>query len=201
MEPTGADAPAPKEAVKAEAVVKEVMAAKPEEKRKLAVDHRIVLGEVQLMLAEKRTAFALLRTGVSVSLVPLSLWTVLVATSKLWNPFQVLWLLVPLMIVAGGLFLLGIVLVLHALRHLRHVDRVLAGLRTRDTLLEDLLYREPELRHHASRIARAVRIKNLSSLHRIGADRICRLTKRVRVPKLHHAPRAGGKGARRGGAT
>lgn len=132
----------PPEAAHADQVVQEVAQASMAEKRKLAVDHRIVMGEVQLMLAEKRTAFALLRTGVSVALVPLSLWTVLVATSRLWNVFDVLWMLVPLMIVALALFGLGAYLVAHALSHLRHVDRVLAGLRQRDTLLEDLLYKE-----------------------------------------------------------
>lgn len=156
--PSKAAVAAGEEAVKAEAVVKEVVAANPTEKRKLAVDHKIVLGEVQLMLAEKRTAFALLRTGVTVSLVPLSLWTVLVATSKLYNPFQVLWLLVPLMTVAAMLFGLGIWLVVHALQHLRHVDRVLDGLRSHDTLLEDLLYKEPQMRHHVARLKRVTRV-------------------------------------------
>lgn len=158
MEPPSREAVAAgEEAVKAEAVVKEVVAADPAEKRKLAADHRLVLGEVQLMLAEKRTAFALLRTGVTVSLVPLSMWTVLVATSRLWNPFQVMWLLVPLMTVALALFGLGIHLVVHALQHLRHVDRVLTGLRSRDTLLEDLLYREPEMKRHVARLRRVAR--------------------------------------------
>lgn len=130
------------EAAKADAVVDEVTKTSLAEKRKLAVDHRIVLNEVQLMLAEKRTAFSLLRTGVTVTLVPLSLWTVLVATSQLWNPFRVMWLLVPVMAFALALFALGVYLVVHALNHIHHVDLVLQGLRKRDTLLEDLLYKE-----------------------------------------------------------
>lgn len=151
--------PLPPEAAHAEAVVEEVTHASIKEKRSLAIDHKIVMSEVQLLLAEKRTAFALLRTGVSVSLVPLSIWTVLVATSRLWNPFQVMWLLVPVMIFAGALFILGCYLVSHALTHLRHVDKVMMGLRKKDTLLEDLLYKEDGFKHaqalkRISRIAR-----------------------------------------------
>jgi uncharacterized membrane protein YidH (DUF202 family) len=149
-------APLPPEAAMADAVVEEVTRTSMPEKRKLAVDHRMVINEVQLMLAEKRTSFALLRTGVSVALVPLSLWTVLVATSRLWNPFAVLWLLVPVMVVAMGLFLLGLYLIVHALRHLRHVERVLMGLRQRDTLLEGLLYKEVG-RHRLTKLRRLAR--------------------------------------------
>lgn len=139
--------PLPPEAAHAEAVVDEVAHASIQQKRSLAIDHKLVMSEVQLLLAEKRTAFALLRTGVSVSLVPLSIWTVLVATSRLYNPFQVMWLLVPVMLVALALFILGCWLVMHALRHLRHVDNVMMGLRKKDTLLEDLLYKENQFRH------------------------------------------------------
>ena len=163
MDPQGAASPPakPEETANAEAVVDKVSHATLAEKRSLAIDHKLVMSEVQLLLAEKRTAFALLRTGVTVSLVPLSLWTVLVATSRLWNPFEILWLLVPIMVLASALFLLGIHLVVHAVGHLRHVDRVMDGLRKKDTLLEDLLYKERE------RLARVGRAAHLYRLTRV----------------------------------
>lgn len=120
-------------------MVKEVVQAPAPEKRKLSIDQKLLMSEVQLLLAEKRTAFALLRTGVTVALVPLSVWTVLLATSRLWNVFEVLWLLVPIMIIAVGLFGLGIYLIVHALDHLRHNERVMLGLRKSDTMLESLM--------------------------------------------------------------
>ena len=86
----------------------------------IKLDHALIMSEVQLLLAEKRTAYALLRTGVTVSLVPLSLWTVLLATSKLYNVFDVMWLLIPVMAIAVALFALGVWLIWHALQHLRH---------------------------------------------------------------------------------
>lgn len=156
------------EAKHAERVMQEVVNAPSAEKRKLAIDQKILIGEVQLLLAEKRTSFALLRTGVTVSLVPLSMWTVLLATSRLWNIFEVLWVLVPLMVVAVGLFILGISLVLHALSHLRHTDRVMTGLRQSDTMLESLMMRHE---HHVRK--RFVRLSGatVSQVRRRVADR------------------------------
>lgn len=139
--------PVPPEAAHAEKVVSEVTKASPEEKKAIAIDHKLIMSEVQLLLAEKRTAFALLRTGVTVSLVPLSLWTVLVATSRLYNVFDVMWLLVPLMLVAAALFALGLYLISHALAHMRHIENVMMGLRQSDTLLESLLFREVGMRY------------------------------------------------------
>lgn len=137
------DAASP-EAAHAKAVADTVTEATPREKRKLAVDQRLLLNEVQLLLADKRTAFALLRTGMTVSLLPLSLWAVLVATSRLWDPFGVLWLLAPLAVVSLAFLTLGLYLIAHALNHMRHTDRVLAGLRQSDVLLEQLLFQESE---------------------------------------------------------
>lgn len=129
----------PHETLEAQAAVKDLADASKADKKAMAVDHRLVMSECQLLLAEKRTSFALLRTGVTVSLVPLSVWTVLIATSRLWNIWDSWWLLAPLMIVAILLFVLGVYLILHAMQHLAHTDRVMMGLRQSDTLLEDLL--------------------------------------------------------------
>lgn len=119
--------------------VKELVDAPNSIKKEIKLDQRLLMSEVQLLLAEKRTAYALLRTGVTVSLVPLSIWTVLVATSKLYNVFDVLWLFVPVMAVALALFGLGAWLIQHAIQHVRHVDVTIHALRRSDTLLEDLM--------------------------------------------------------------
>lgn len=125
----------------AEAVVDELALAPQAEKRQMAVDHRLVMQEVQLLLAEKRTSYALLRTGITVSLVPLSLWTVLLATSQFWNALDALWFVIPFAVGSALLFLLGVYLVSHALLHIAHTEHVIAGLRRSDTLLEDMLLR------------------------------------------------------------
>lgn len=130
---------------KVEAVVQELAATPQADKRKLAVDQKLLLSEVQMLLAEKRTAFALLRTGVTVAMLPLSLLTVLVATSRLWNLFEVLWVLVPLGILGAVLFFLGMYLIWHAMENWRYTERVLAGLKKTDTLLEELMFHELQI--------------------------------------------------------
>lgn len=127
------------QAEKAHAVVQDLAEATKAEKKEIAVDHRLVMQEVQLLLAEKRTSFALMRTGVTVALLPVSVWTVLVATSSLWSVWDSWWILAPLMLVATVIFVLGAYLVGHAMHHIAHTDRVLMGLRATDTLLEELL--------------------------------------------------------------
>lgn len=127
------------EAAKAFAALQDLAAAPASEKKELAVDHQLACTEVQLLLAEKRTAYSLMRTGVAVTLVPLSIGTVLAATSSLWEVWDSWWLLGPLGVLSILMFALGAYLVVHALRLLAHTDRVLAGLRSSDTLLEDLL--------------------------------------------------------------
>ena len=102
-------------------------------------------GQVQILLAEKRTSLALLRTGIAVSLVPLSIWTVLIATSRMWDLFQVLPFLVPVLLIALVLLAVGLRLVVHSLKHLAHVDRKLEELREKSEALQALLYEEHTL--------------------------------------------------------
>jgi hypothetical protein len=70
-----------------------------------------------------------------------------VATSRLYNVFDVMWMLVPLMLIAVALFALGLYLIRHALEHVRHIEKVMLGLKQSDTLLETLLFREVGARY------------------------------------------------------
>ena len=83
----------------------------------------MVFDEVNLMLSEKRTALSILRTGIAIFSIPLSLGSVLIATSKLYNPEKILFLLVP---VLGGctlLVLIALWLIVAAFVKLRNNDR------------------------------------------------------------------------------
>lgn len=146
VDPDGKLAPQPRETKRAAAVAKDVVAAPAIEKKQLRIDQKLLMSEVQLLLAEKRTSYALLRTGVTVSLIPVSIWTLLISTSKMYDVFEVLWLLAPVMVIASVLFLLGAGLIVRALLELRHIDRTMDGLKRSDTLLETLMYREREWR-------------------------------------------------------
>jgi uncharacterized membrane protein YidH (DUF202 family) len=81
-----------------------------------------IFGEIQVLLAEKRTALASLRTGIAVFALPLSVLSVLVATSRYYNFESVLPLLVPLLLLNLGLVVLGSWLIYRSIRHLHRYD-------------------------------------------------------------------------------
>ena len=82
----------------------------------------LILGEIQVLLSEKRTALASLRTGIAVFALPLSVLSVLIATSRYYNIGAVMPLLVPLLLLNFGLVVLGSWLIYHSICRLRHYD-------------------------------------------------------------------------------
>jgi uncharacterized membrane protein YidH (DUF202 family) len=83
----------------------------------------LILGEIQVLLSEKRTALASLRTGIAVFALPLSVLSVLIATSRYYNMGTVMPLLVPLLLLNLGLIVLGSWLIYHSICRLHHYDR------------------------------------------------------------------------------
>ena len=67
----------------------------------------IIINEAQLILAEKRTSLAVLRTGIAVLVLPLSVVSFLIVTSKYYNLIHVVHLFLPLMILCTILAILG----------------------------------------------------------------------------------------------
>lgn len=82
-----------------------------------------VFDEVNLMLSEKRTALSILRTGIAIFSIPLSVGSVLIATSQLYNPDKVLFLMVPVLAGCVILALIALWLIVTALVKLRHNER------------------------------------------------------------------------------
>ncbi len=99
----------------------------------------LVLAEVQLVLAEKRTSLAALRTGIAIFAFPLSVLSVLIATSRQYEAAAVLHWLVPLLLLNGGLIVLGTYLIATAIRRLRHYNRLIDEFKRRNTRLARLL--------------------------------------------------------------
>ena len=83
-----------------------------------------ILGELQIILAEKRTALAALRTRIAVFALPLSALCLLVATSRYYEPTRVLHFLVPLLGLSAALAIFGGYLVVHSMMRIRHYDRL-----------------------------------------------------------------------------
>lgn len=89
----------------------------------------VIIDEAKLVLAEKRTAMALMRTGIAVFALPLSVLSVLIATSRYYDVVHVLHLIVPLAVLNLALLALGTHLVVRALRQLRRYDRLINQLK------------------------------------------------------------------------
>ena len=82
----------------------------------------VIFGEIQVLLAEKRTALASLRTGIAVFALPLSVLSVLIATSRYYNVGTVMPLLVPLLLLNLGLVVLGCWLVYRSIHRIHHFE-------------------------------------------------------------------------------
>lgn len=99
----------------------------------------LVIQEMQLLLAEKRTALSTLRTGLAIFAFPLSVLSVLIATSKSYSVGEVLHWLVPLLLLNLGLVVLAVYLIIHAVRRLRHYDRLILEFKQKHSRLGKLL--------------------------------------------------------------
>jgi uncharacterized membrane protein YkgB len=95
--------------------------------------------EVQLLLAEKRTSLAALRTGIAVFAFPLSVLSVLIATSKAYEVREVLYWLVPLLLLNLGLVALAVYLITRSVIRIRHYDRLIDNLKSKNRRLAELL--------------------------------------------------------------
>jgi uncharacterized membrane protein YkgB len=89
----------------------------------------IIINEVQLLLAEKRTSLATMRTGITVFVLPLSVLSVLIATSKYYDVFQVMHFIIPLLAICVALVLLGSYLIIRSVIKMRHQDSLIMKLK------------------------------------------------------------------------
>lgn len=99
----------------------------------------IVINEVQLLLAEKRTSLAALRTGIAVLALPLSVISVLIATSKYYDVFNVLHLLIPLGILNVLLLFIGFYLIIRSIIRLRHYDGLIQAIKMKSRVIKEFV--------------------------------------------------------------
>ena len=98
-----------------------------------------IFGEVQLILAEKRTSLASLRTGIAVFALPLSVLGLLVATSKYYEAASVLPLLLPLLGLSAALAILGGFLIVRAIKHIHHHDRLILQIKQKYSAIAEYI--------------------------------------------------------------
>ena len=104
-----------------------------------AEDSSLAINEVQLILAEKRTALSILRTGITVFVLPLSVLSVLVATSKQYDTSQVMHFLIPLLLLCAGLVVLGLYLILRSIRRIHRYDRLVRKIKQKHSLIAEFM--------------------------------------------------------------
>jgi uncharacterized membrane protein YidH (DUF202 family) len=98
-----------------------------------------ILNEVQVLLSEKRTALSTMRTGIAVFAFPLSVLSILIATSRLYQLHEVMQWLVPLLLLNLGLVGLGVYLITRAFQRIHHYDRLIDEFKRRHSKLAELL--------------------------------------------------------------
>ena len=94
---------------------------------------------LQVILAEKRTALAMLRTGIAVMVLPMTVMSFLVIMSKMYDILHVNYLMISLLSVAGLLVILSSYLIMRSLMQLHFCDRVLKYMKERHPRLIEFL--------------------------------------------------------------
>jgi uncharacterized membrane protein YidH (DUF202 family) len=99
----------------------------------------IAINEVQLILAEKRTSLAVMRTGIAVFALPLSVLSVLIATSRYYDITKVLHFLIPLLLLNSVLVVFGAYLIVRSLISMRHQDRLIRGIKAKHSVIAEFI--------------------------------------------------------------
>ena len=105
----------------------------------LACPQPIIINEVQLILAEKRTSLATMRTGIAVCAIPLSLTGLLIATSRYYEILNVLTLFVPFGLLNAALLGLGAYLIVRSMRRLMHEDRMIREIKRKHSAIAEFI--------------------------------------------------------------
>jgi uncharacterized membrane protein YidH (DUF202 family) len=103
-------------------------------------DHEsLIINEVQLLLAEKRTSLATMRTGIAVLILPLSVVSLLIATSRYYDVVHVMPLFVPLLVFCSALIVLGSYLIIRSIIRLRHHDQLILSLKRKNSKIAEFM--------------------------------------------------------------
>lgn len=99
----------------------------------------MAINEVQLILAEKRTSLAVMRTGIAMLALPLSIMGLLIATSRYYDVLHVLNLLVPLGIINFTLTGFGVYLIIRSIIRLKHYDQFIHEIKRRHSIIGEFI--------------------------------------------------------------
>ena len=89
----------------------------------------LLLNEIELLLAEKRTALSVMRTGIAIIALPLSVFSILIATSKFYEISNVIHFLIPVLVISAGLIGLSVYLIVKSLRKFHILDKLISEMK------------------------------------------------------------------------
>ncbi len=99
----------------------------------------LAINEAQLILAEKRTTLSVLRTGIAVFALPLTVLSFLIATSRYYVVSDVLYFLIPVLVLCAILGFLGAYLIVRSAVKIRRHERHIEALKKQHSLLSSLI--------------------------------------------------------------
>ena len=97
------------------------------------------INQIQLLLSEKRTSLSVLRTGIALLALPLSIFSVLIATSKYYRAADAMWMLAAVWTVNITLITAGTYLVVYALVRMRQYNNEIKKIKKQHESLSSLL--------------------------------------------------------------
>ena len=115
------------------------MEVEPLKANKTAEDSALIFNEIQLILAEKRTALSALRAGTAVLVLPLSVCSVLIATSRYYDLFRVIHLLIAVLALNVALIALGFYLIIHSIRRIHRYDRQIREIKLKHSAIAEFI--------------------------------------------------------------
>jgi len=104
-----------------------------------SVPDGVLINEIQLLLAEKRTYLAFLRTGIAIIALPLSLVSFLIATSQHYHVIQVWPLLLPLLCACAALAVFGVLMIRGAVQKIRHAENLIQKLKEKNSVISEFI--------------------------------------------------------------
>lgn len=97
------------------------------------------INQVQLLLSEKRTSLSVMRTGIAILALPLSIFSVLIVASKWYDPADA-WLLLAVVLVINALLIgFAVYLIAHALHRMHQYDRLISDIKHQHESLKKLI--------------------------------------------------------------
>jgi len=98
-----------------------------------------IFNTVTLLLSEKRTSLSVLRTGIAIFTLPMSVLTVLVATSRFYDVNSSLHFIIPLLIICIVLVILGLYLVFKSFKRIKDIDHKIHEIKNDVKGMQDII--------------------------------------------------------------